>query len=177
MLTRRWQQRDLERTRTWQEHDLEKERQANTRTWALDGLKQALIDHINLSFKIGRVCTDAFLARARNDAAVLDQAFSRATNLHIEYMDLMVYLRLLSTPRIVARAEELHRSLDHLLDLTFHEEITRVGTRPFTKGGNGPYELTAERAKAQCMERREALINEARVYFNLPADAVINRGV
>ncbi len=142
--------------------------------WALDGLKQGLIDHINLSFKISRACTEALIAMAGNDAHESSQAFARAKSLHIEYMDLMVYLRLLSTPSIVAGAEELHRWLDYLLDLTFAEEVARVGSRPFTKGGQVPLDVTFEVAKSQCMKNREALINEARLYFDLPADAVIN---
>jgi hypothetical protein len=90
--------------------------------WVLEALKEALIDHINLSFKISRACNEADAARKINDLAVIDEVFTRAINLHADYVDLMIYLRLLSTPNIVLSAERLHLSLDWLLDLTFSEQ-------------------------------------------------------
>jgi len=132
--TRRWQQSDLQRHRHWKEADEKRAREwedlqatqeaaSKNKVWALDNLKVALVDHINLSFKIGRDCTEAKLARASKDPQGLQDALDQAIARHIEYMDLMVYLRLFSTPSIVRSAERLHQSLDHLLDLTFADEI------------------------------------------------------
>ena len=177
LLTRRWQQRDLEQTRVWQERDLEQERLWRTRTWALDALKQALIDHINLSFKIGRTCNDAMSAKAMNDTVKLNKVFGRAVVLHGEYMDLMVYLRLLSTPEIVTSAENLHESLDVLLDTTFAEQIMSTGRKPFLKEGSSVLITSYSQAKADCMKERQTLINAAREYLDLPRNAVINRAI
>jgi hypothetical protein len=143
--------------------------------WVLEALKEALIDHINLSFKISRICQEAVVARKVNDLALIDEIFSRAVALHIDYMDLMVYLRLLSTPNIVLSAERLHLSLDWLLDLTFSEQVAQAGRKPFTPDELPPG-LTVVAARAAGMENRERLINDAREYLGLPRDAVINPG-
>ena len=145
--------------------------------WALDNLKAALVDHINLSFKIGRVCTEAQLSRASGNFQGVQDALDQAIAKHIEYMDLMVYLRLFSTPSIVKSAEHLHHSLDHLLDLTFSDEVRERGRRPFTKGGLVPESLTETDARANCMDGREELINHVREYLGLSPDAAIDRQV
>lgn len=175
VFTRRWQQRDVEQTRVWQERDLEQERLAKTRTWVLDALKQALIDHINLSFTINRACNDGVEAKAAMDAVKAADAFSRAVDLHNQYMDLMVYLRLLGTPMIVTSAESLHESLDVLLDLSFTEEISAAARKPFLNQRIPRPSLTVAQAKAACMEHRVTLINDAREYLGLPRDAKIKR--
>jgi hypothetical protein len=162
-------------TRRWQRRDLEQERLSKTRMWVLGSLKEALIDHINLSFKISRVCQEAVAARKINDLVLIDEIFSRAVDLHIEYMDLMVYLRLLSTPNIVLSAERLHLSLDWLLDLTFSEQVIQAGRKPFA-ADELPPGLTVMAARAAGMENRERLINDAREYLGLPRDAAINPG-
>lgn len=188
VFTRRWQQRDLEqrreweerdaeRLRRWQEADLELERSTRTKTWVLDAVRQALIDHVNLSFKVGRACKDGRSASRSDDLQGFNDAYMRADVLHAEYMDLMVYLRLLGTPEIVRSAESLHVSLDNLLDLTFSENVHALGRRPFTSSGTLPSGLSDEAARATCMAYREALINEARAYLNLPRDAAIDRAI
>ena len=127
--------------------------------------------------KIGRVCTNAKMARTHGSTQDVQEAFDQAVARHIEYMDLMVYLRLFSTPDVVASAEQLHRSLDHLLDLTFADEIRGPGRRPFTKAGMFPGGLTEATARADCMDRREQLINHVREYLELPANTSIDRRV
>jgi hypothetical protein len=67
--------------------------------------------------------------------------------------------------------------LDYLLDITFAEEVAQAGLRPFVKDGSLPQGLTIADVKRQCMNRREELVNEARQYFDLPRDAMINRTI
>ena len=174
VLTRRWQQRDLLMRRTWEERDVEEQRRSAMRVWTLDSLKQPLIDHINMSFRLGRVCREGQIALAKGDAESRESAFSRTVDLHIKYMDEMLYLRLLGTPKLVASAEHLHQCIDLLIDLTFAEDIKASGRPHFSKAGV-PDGLTTARARSDCMSAREDLINRARQHIDLPPDAVIDR--
>lgn len=164
-------------TRRWQRSQHQEEVRSQTKAWVLENLKTALVDHINLSFKIGRTCRDGAAARAGGDVEGLKTALDRAAQLHVEYMDLMVYLRLFSSAAVVVAAERLHGSLDNLMDLTFHDEIERQGRQTFTHQGKLPPGLTEVTARARCMDHRESLVNEAREYLGLPKDVIIDRGV
>jgi hypothetical protein len=123
------------------------------------------------------VCRDGAAARASGDVEGLKSALDRAAQLHVEYTDLMVYLRLFAPAAVVMAAERLHASLDNVIDLTFDEEIGRQGRRSFTYQGKLPPGLTEVTVGARCMDHRESLINEVRGYLGLPKDAVIDRGV
>ena len=127
-----------------------------------------------MSFKIGRVCSDGGQAIRMNKEESWEAAIERAVRLHIEYMDCMIYLRLLSTPQIVASAERLHSALDLLLDHTFRNELIKRGHRPFYRGAI-PDGLGEQEARSACTDYRERLINHAREYLGLPADMVIDR--
>jgi hypothetical protein len=163
-VNRRWQHKDLAQNRDWQ-----------LQTWLLDAAKQAVIDHINLSFRIGHNCSEASLARTRGDQITVDLLFDTANQLHVKYMDLMVYFRILSTAAVVSAAEQLHVSLDNLLDVTYEPEGLLRG-RAFTKRGI-PSGLSERDARAVCMDKRELLINNVRCQFGLVMDATIDRNI
>lgn len=183
VLTRRWQRADLERDRAWRDSEQERHRawldaqyaveaDARTKAWVLENLREALIEHINLSFKIGRACSEGRERRSAGDQQGAMVAFNNAEEIHHQYMDRLVYLRLLGTPDLVASAEKLHDSLDNLLDLTFSEEKQQLGRRDF-KSGALPEGFDFAQAKSNCIDMRLELINNARTYLGLPADARI----
>jgi hypothetical protein len=164
-------------TRRWQQDQHQEEVRSQTKAWILENLKNALIDHINLSFKIGRACRDGYAAKDAADVDRLRESLERATQMHVEYLDLMVYLRLFASVAVVRAAERLHLSLDNLIDLTFSEELRRQGREPFTHKGQPPSGVTLADARRRCMDQRESLINEVREYLGLPKDAVIDRTI
>ena len=161
-------------TRRWQQRDRAQEATSQTKAWVLGNLKDALVDHINLSFKISRACNDGRHARKRGNAVGVNEALGRVTDLHLQYMDLLLYLRLFGTPTVVKSAERLHVSLDQLVDLTFGDAIADRGLRSFASEEIPPG-LTEVHARSICMDNREVLINDAREYLGLPRDAVIDR--
>jgi len=164
-------------TRRWQRAQHEEEVRSRTKAWVLENFRTALVDHINLSFQLGRACRDGVVAKRSGDGEALGRALDRATQLHVGSMDLMIYLRLFGSASIVRAAERLHSSLDNLVDLTFVDEIERRGSRSFTYQDTFPPGLTEATARGACMDHREALINEVREYLGLPKDAIINRAV
>lgn len=164
-------------TRHWKQGDLDAERRSETRAWALDALKEGLVEHINLSFKIGRACSEALVAREAADLISAEEAYKSSLRLHTDYMDLLINLRVFGTPQLVDAAEQLNCALDILLDITFWDDAQAAGRRPFTRGTTSRPSMSFAEAKAGCMTRREVLINDAREYLRLPRDAKINRAI
>jgi hypothetical protein len=133
-----------------------------------------VIDHLNLSFEIGHSCSALVDA---TDINRIREECNRAMLLHTEYMTIMVHLRLLGFPSIVAGAEDLRRNLDHLLDTAFNVVRQRDETIvPSERFSRKPLDKTASYAwmKVEAMRSREQLLNAARDYFSLPKDAAID---
>lgn len=156
---------DAQATREWQ-----------LQTWIMDELLESIVNMLNLSFKIGHHCRSVTLSRRTNHPEVGEGGLRLAQQLHGDFMDSMVNLRVLGSKELVASVEALHLALDHLLDISFEPEIANFQERPFVRSGV-PTDLSEVEARSACMDMREALLNDARELLGLPRDAIINRSV